>query len=92
MTHHSTLLVDKFLPVIETLTPYQGVPVVGEILIGGYQSELYRGLVKAVNGDEVTLDYIDYGDTSVLKINDCFSPPEEILTVSKSIANLKFGG
>jgi hypothetical protein len=62
------------------LKPYNRKPIIGEIVIGPYEEELYRAAVTNLEGESVKLEFIDYGDATTCKIGELFFPPDEILT------------
>ena len=56
-----------------------------EILIAPYQDEYYRGKVTNVIGDQVTVEFVDYGDMATVATSECKELTPEINAVSHGI-------
>ena len=60
-------------------------PAINQIICTLYDGTFYRGVVRQVNekDSEVVVDFIDYGDSSAVKMSDCRNISEEIMKVSR---------
>ena len=56
-------------------------PELDEILIAPYKGIYYRGKVTSVDGNQVDVRFVDYGDKAKVKISDCKELSEAIKKV-----------
>lgn len=64
-------------------------PEVDEILIAPYSEAYYRGKVTNIIGDQVTLEFVDYGDMTTVAVSECKELTPEINAVRHSRQNPK---
>jgi hypothetical protein len=63
----------------DKLKPYDRTPIIGEIVIGKYEDELYRAIVADISGEMLSLEFIDYGDVTKCKAKEVYFAPEAIM-------------
>jgi hypothetical protein len=65
------------------------IPILGEVLLGSYDGEFYRGEVIALDTENRTavLEFFDFGDLKSLGFSTLHAPSKEVMAVSSLINN-----
>ena len=63
-------------------------PHIGQIVMASYHGAYYHGQVESVDGQNVRIVFLDYGDETTVKYSEIIEPNRAIMEVSKWLLNV----